>query len=122
MNAIDLLNQAQSLFASQDYDAALNVLSAAEREGKLCPESLLLKAACMQLSAAGNWTLDDILSLYKEILNLRPDDPRVSNEIGYFLFAVNNNAATAETHFVAALESYCRSITEAAAGLVKARV
>jgi Tfp pilus assembly protein PilF len=122
MNAIELLNQAQSLFASQDYDAALNILSIAEREGKLCPESILLKATCMQLSATATQTMEEILAVYQELLSLRPDDPRVRNEIGYFLFAVNDDAAAAEMHFALALETYCRSITEAATGLVKTRI
>jgi hypothetical protein len=122
MNAIELLNQAQSLFDAKEYDKALTVLALAEREGKLCTESLLLKAACIQLSTNASETPEDVFSIYSTLLRLRPSDPRVRNEIGYFLLNVRDEAAPAAEHFALALQTFSKAIAETITGLMKARM
>jgi tetratricopeptide (TPR) repeat protein len=121
-NGIDDISRAKlnRSIETFDFDGAVEILNAMEQRCPLSPRELVLKARCLQL---GSGALGDELEKAEAALKaaLASDEEYVPAlvELGWFLYAVADDALGGKKLFERAFEVSSRDWQEALAGLFK---
>lgn len=95
----ELLRELGSLAQAADYDGALETLTRLEFGRRLDPRELVLKGRCVQLGSGQLFDLNDAEKCFLDALDLDPEYVSALLELGWYYFAVQNDAARALPFF-----------------------
>lgn len=107
----------QQRIRSKDIGLALLEIQELERTAKVSPRLLVLKAMCLQLSKEDG-PLEDVESALQEALSLDDEYVDAYLELGWFLYAVQDQTAQAQAAFDRALHLLRKQNFEVIRGLL----
>lgn len=113
----ELRAQLQKLADAEDWDGCLRVFSLLEKETPLTAHELVRKSACHQLGDFGN--LEEAEQALKAALELAKDYVPALLDLGWFYYAVQDDAESALSYFSKAEELSRASLKEALEGKEK---
>ena len=119
MNALQFLERTQAAYEAKQYAQALSLIADAEAEGKVCPDLLIIKGACVQLSSETDFPVDRALEVYRGLLASQPRNARAALEAGFFLLNVSDDPVRAAPHFSHAAKVFGDFFEQAVIGLSK---
>ena len=106
----------QDLFEAHDFDGVVRLLEEIKLRRPLDLPELLLLGRAIQLGSAETLTLEQAEASYAEILERDGDYVPGLLDMGWFLFAVQDDASRALPYFDRALELSKRHLEEAEDG------
>jgi tetratricopeptide (TPR) repeat protein len=113
------LKQIKEQLKSNDFSKTLDLINQAIEQRILYPEILILKANCLQISDKGKETLEDIQRIYEQALTIDENYCNALIELGYFNYAVMDNAKLGKNYFNKALTLLKSKLNETIVGLGK---
>lgn len=115
--SIALRQKFDALLEAEKFDDVLALLSDIETQRSLTLRELVIKGRCIQLTSdLESWQLTDAVSAFEKALEIEPDYVPALIELGFFYYAIEDNASRALPLFEAAVRIVRAQLTEAAVG------
>lgn len=106
----------QELAESEDWDGCIRLFEALEQEGPLSAHELVQKSACLQIGSEELGSLEGAEEALLAALDLARDYVPALLDLGWFYYAVQDDAETGLTYFQRAEEISRRTLAEALNG------
>ncbi len=116
------LNELDALHAAGAFDDALTLIDSLIEQYPYCAMLWTKRGKLMQLADDDKISLNDIQASFERACILAPSDPEPQLELGYFLYAVQDDAKAGSTHFAAAVTQADDSLRDALAGHLRCAV